>query len=178
MDTDALDYDLPGELIAQHPVEPRDSSRLLVVERASGEIEHRAFSELPDLLAGELPVVNDTRVVPARLRLRRATGGGVEILLLEVVENGAWEALVRPSRRIRAGEALGPVTLLEPLGEGRWLVELEGVPAGEAPLPPYIREPLGDPERYQTVYANAAGSAAAPTAGLHFTPELVRTIPL
>lgn len=176
MDTDALDYDLPGELIAQHPVEPRDSSRLLVVERASGEIEHRAFSELPDLLAGELPVVNDTRVVPARLRLRRATGGGVEVLLLEVVENGAWEALVRPSRRLRAGEALGPVTLLEPLGEGRWLVELEGVPAGEAPLPPYIREPLGDPERYQTVYANAAGSAAAPTAGLHFTPELVREL--
>jgi S-adenosylmethionine:tRNA ribosyltransferase-isomerase len=96
-----------------------------------------------------------------------------EVLLLERVDEGVWEALARPSRRLRKGQRLGPVELLEPLGEGRWRIRLEGEPKGEAPLPPYIHEPLADPTRYQTVYANEAGSAAAPTAGLHFTPELL-----
>jgi S-adenosylmethionine:tRNA ribosyltransferase-isomerase len=173
MDTMLLDYELPPELIAQRPAERRDASRLLVYRRRSGEIEHRVFSELPDLLAGELVVVNDTRVVPARLRLRRASGGAVEVLLLEQVEsNGLWEALARASGRLRPGERLGLVELVEPLEDGRWLLRLDGEPGGEAPLPPYIREPLDDPERYQTVYARESGSAAAPTAGLHFTPEL------
>jgi S-adenosylmethionine:tRNA ribosyltransferase-isomerase len=173
VDTSLLDYELPPELIAQRPIERRDASKLLVYRRETGEIEHRVFAELPDLLAGELVVVNDTRVVPGRLRLRRASGGAVEVLLVEEVEDGTWEALVRPSRRLRRGEQLGPARLVEPRGEGRWLVQLEGVPEGEPPLPPYIQERLDDPERYQTVYAREAGSAAAPTAGLHLTPELV-----
>lgn len=175
MDTALLDYELPSELIAQHPVEPRDASRLLVYRRTTGAIEHHTFSELPDLLAGELVVVNDSRVVPARLRLQRSSGGAVEVLLVERAEghDGLWEGLLRPSKRLRAGEKLGPVELLEQLGEGRWLLKLEGEPAGEAPLPPYIHEPLADALRYQTVYARQAGSAAAPTAGLHFTRELI-----
>jgi S-adenosylmethionine:tRNA ribosyltransferase-isomerase len=174
MDTAELEYELPPELIAQRPAERRDESRLLVYERASGEVRHRRFSELPDELAGELVVVNETRVIPARLRLQRATGGEAEVLLLEHVgPDGVWEGLARPSRRLRPGDRLGPVELLEPLGEGRWRLRLEGEPAGETPLPPYITEPLGDPERYQTVYAREEGSAAAPTAGLHFTPELL-----
>ena len=174
MDTALLDYDLPQELIAQHPVEPRDASRLLVHRRETGAIEHRRFRDLPEVLGGELAVINDSRVVPARLRLRRSTGGAVEVLLVERMgENGVWEGLVRPSRRLRKGEQLGPVRLLEPVADGRWLLELEGEPAGEAPLPPYIHETLDDPERYQTVYARDPGSAAAPTAGLHFTPELL-----
>jgi S-adenosylmethionine:tRNA ribosyltransferase-isomerase len=177
MDTSSLEYDLPPELVAQTPVEPRDASRLLVYRRASGAVEHRTFRELPDLLDGELVVINDTRVVPARLRLRRASGGAVEVLLLEQLdENGTWEALVRPSRRLRPGEELGPVSLREARGEGRWRVELRGVPAGEMPLPPYIHEPLADPVRYQTVYGEVEGSAAAPTAGLHFTPELLAAL--
>jgi S-adenosylmethionine:tRNA ribosyltransferase-isomerase len=174
MDTAQLEYELPPELIAQRPSERRDESRLLVYERATGEARHRRFSELPEELSGELVVVNETRVIPARLRLRRAGGGEAEVLLLERVgPDGVWEALARPSRRLRAGQRLGPVELLEPLGEGRWLLRLEGRPAGEMPLPPYITEPLVDPERYQTVYAREEGSAAAPTAGLHFTPELL-----
>jgi S-adenosylmethionine:tRNA ribosyltransferase-isomerase len=174
MDISVLDYELPSELVAQRPVEPRDASRLLVYRRPSGEIEHRRFGDLPELLSDELVVLNDTRVVPARLRLRRRSGGAVELLLLERVgDDGVWEALARPSRRLRSGERLGGVELLEARGDGRWLVRLEGEPAGEVPLPPYIDEPLGDPERYQTVYAWDAGSAAAPTAGLHFTPELL-----
>jgi S-adenosylmethionine:tRNA ribosyltransferase-isomerase len=173
VDTTLLDYELPPELIAQHPAERRDASRLLVYRRRTGEIEHRAFADLPDLLAGELVVVNDTRVVAGRYRLRRETGGAVELLLLEEIAAGRWEALVRPARRLRAGERLGPVELLEPLGDGRWLVRLEGIPAGEPPLPPYIHERLADPERYQTVYAREPGSAAAPTAGLHLTRDLV-----
>ena len=173
MDTSSLDYDLPPELVAQVPVEPRDASRLLVYRRAAATIEHRSFRDLPDVLGDELVVVNDTRVVPARLRLRRESGGAAEVLLVERVDdNGTWEALVRPSRRLREGEVLGPVRLLEPLGEGRWLVGLRGQPAGVMPLPPYIHEPLADPLRYQTVYGEVDGSAAAPTAGLHFTPEL------
>jgi S-adenosylmethionine:tRNA ribosyltransferase-isomerase len=112
-------------------------------------------------------------VIPARLRLRRPGGGEAEVLLLESLGDGAWEGLARPSRRLRPGMRLGPVELLESLGDGRWRLRLEGEPAGETPLPPYITEPLGDPERYQTVYAREKGSAAAPTAGLHFTPELL-----
>src|SRR6266496_484517 len=170
-----LDYSLPPELIAQQPLERRDDSRLLVYERATGEVRHGRFGELPDELAeGTLTVVNDTRVLPARLRLRRPGGGEAEVLLLERLgANGLWEGLARPSRRLRPGQRLGPVELIEPLGEGRWRLRLEGDPAGEAPLPPYIREPLADAERYQTVYAENEGSAAAPTAGLHFTPELL-----
>jgi S-adenosylmethionine:tRNA ribosyltransferase-isomerase len=168
-----LDYELPPELIAQRPLEQRDDSRLLVYERSSGEVRQRRFRELPEELHGELVVVNDTRVVPARLLLRKPTGGQVEVLLVESLGGGEWEALARPSRKLRAGLRLGPVELLEALGEGRWRIALEGEPAGEAPLPPYIHEKLDDPERYQTVFSARLGSAAAPTAGLHFTPELL-----
>jgi S-adenosylmethionine:tRNA ribosyltransferase-isomerase len=167
-----LDYELPSELIAQRPLERRDASRLLVYERATGEIRHRRFSELPSELAeGELVVVNDSRVVPARIPIERPRG---EVLLLERTgADGLWEGLARPTRRLRPGRRYGAVELVEHLGEGRWLLRLEGEPAGEAPLPPYITQPLVDPERYQTVYADEQGSAAAPTAGLHFTPELL-----
>jgi len=174
MDTSELDYDLPSELIAQHPPERRDASRLLVYDRSSGAVRHRGFAELPEELTGELAVVNDTRVVPARIRIEQPKG---EVLLLERLVDaggdGEWLALARPTRRLRAGGRYGPVELLEHLGEGRWRVRLDGEPEGEAPLPPYITEPLADPARYQTVYADEAGSAAAPTAGLHFTPELL-----
>jgi S-adenosylmethionine:tRNA ribosyltransferase-isomerase len=170
MDSAELDYDLPPELIAQHPAERRDASRLLVYERATGAVRHRAFSDLPDELRGELVVVNDTKVVPARIRLERPRG---EVLLLEQEGEGVWLALARPTRRLRAGSRHGPVELLEHLGGGRWRVRLIGEPPGETPLPPYITAPLDDPDRYQTVYADEAGSAAAPTAGLHFTPELL-----
>jgi S-adenosylmethionine:tRNA ribosyltransferase-isomerase len=174
MDSAALDYDLPPELIAQQPADPRDSSRLLVYDRATGAVRHRRFRELTcELTRGELVVVNDSRVIPARLRLRRPGGGAAEVLLLEPVEGGLWEALARPSGRLRAGSQLGPIELVEPLGDGRWLVRVEGEPEGETPLPPYITRPLSDPERYQTVYARDPGSAAAPTAGLHFTRELL-----
>src|SRR6187401_2322708 len=175
MRSSELDYELPQELIAQQPLERRDSSHLLVHDRATGETRHRRFDDLPaELLEGTLVVANDTRVLPARLRLERPGGGAAEVLLLEQLgENGTWEGLGRPSRKLRLGQRLGPVELLEPLGEGRWRLRLEGPPAGEAPLPPYIHEPLADPERYQTVYAESEGSAAAPTAGLHFTPELL-----
>jgi S-adenosylmethionine:tRNA ribosyltransferase-isomerase len=178
MKSSELDYELPPELIAQHPAERRDESRLLVFERATGAVRHRRFRELPEeLTRGELVVVNDTRVVPARIPLERPGGGRGEVLLLERRdEDGLWEALARPSRRLRAGQRFGPVELVEPLGEGRWLVRLEGEPAGETPLPPYITEPLADPDRYQTVYADEAGSAAAPTAGLHFTPALLAAL--
>jgi S-adenosylmethionine:tRNA ribosyltransferase-isomerase len=167
-----LDYELPQELIAQRPLERRDESRLLIYDRETGAVRHRRFSDLPEELApDELVVVNDTRVLPGRIRIDRPRG---EVLLLERRgENGLWEGLARPTRRLRAGGRYGPVELVEHLGEGRWLLRLEGPPAGEAPLPPYITEPLADPERYQTVYADAEGSAAAPTAGLHFTPGLL-----
>jgi S-adenosylmethionine:tRNA ribosyltransferase-isomerase len=196
-----LEYSLPEELVAQHPAERRDESRLLVYERERGDVRHRRFRELPEELAGELVVVNDTRVVPARLRLERPGGGDAEVLLLEPLNGaGEWEGLARPTKKLRPGQRLGPaakppvrargpgegvrgnrevppsVELLEHLGEGRWRLRLEGEPAGEAPLPPYITEPLADPERYQTVYAEHEGSAAAPTAGLHFTPELLEEL--
>jgi S-adenosylmethionine:tRNA ribosyltransferase-isomerase len=182
MRSSELDYDLPAELVAQRPTERRDASRLLVHDRRSGETRHRTFAELPEEAAGHLVVVNDTRVVAARLHLRRETGGEVEVLLVEPLGDGAWEALARPSRRLRAGERLSTsdrvsprqsVELLEKLGGGRWRVRVDGEPAGELPLPPYIHEQPDDPERYQTVYADEPGSAAAPTAGLHFTPELL-----
>jgi S-adenosylmethionine:tRNA ribosyltransferase-isomerase len=174
MKTSELEYELPPELIAQRPLDRRDESRLLVFDRASGAIEHTTFTELPSFLPAEtLVVVNDTRVLPARLKLRREGGGEAEVLLVERLASGVWEALARPSRKLKPGMRLGKVELVESLGEGRWHVRLEGEPAGEAPLPPYITEPLMDPERYQTVYADEPGSAAAPTAGLHFTPELL-----
>ncbi len=168
-----LDYELPPELIAQRPLERRDESRLLVYDRATADVRHRRFGELPDELGEALVVVNDTRVVPARIPIERPSG---EVLLLERVEDGLWEGLARPTRRLRAGRRYGPVELVEHLGEGRWLLRLDGEPAGEVPLPPYIGVPLDDPERYQTVYARDAGSAAAPTAGLHFTPELLASL--
>jgi S-adenosylmethionine:tRNA ribosyltransferase-isomerase len=165
-----LDYDLPPELIAQHPAERRDESRLLVYERSSGNVRHRVFRDLPDELGEELVVVNDTRVLPARIPIERPRG---EVLLLEQIGDDEWEGLARPTRRLRAGRRYGDLELLEHLGEGRWRLRLHGEPSGQAPLPPYITEPLADPERYQTVYARARGSAAAPTAGLHFTLELL-----
>jgi S-adenosylmethionine:tRNA ribosyltransferase-isomerase len=171
MEARELDYHLPPELIAQTPAARRDASRLLVYSRATGAVEHRVFAELPDVLpAGTLSVVNDTRVVPARIAIEKPRG---EVLLLEHLGDRVWEALARPTRRLRAGQRYGPVELLEHLGEGRWRVRLEGEPSGRAPLPPYITEPLADEERYQTVYARAEGSAAAPTAGLHFTREVL-----
>jgi S-adenosylmethionine:tRNA ribosyltransferase-isomerase len=170
METSELVYQLPPELIAQHPAERRDAARLLVYDRSRGEVRHRVVTDLPDELGGELIVVNDTRVLPARLPIERPRG---EVLLLEPLGDGIWEGLARPSRRLRAGRRYGDVELLEHLGEGRWRLRLHGEPAGETPLPPYIVEPLADPDRYQTVYAREAGSAAAPTAGLHFTPELL-----
>ena len=190
-----LDYELPPELIAQTPLARRDESRLLVYDRATGRVRHRHFSELPEeLAAGDLLALNDTRVVPARLRMRRSSGGAIEVLLLEQEGDAVWEALTRPSRRLRAGERLVATTpsggataenaapeptvveLLEERGEGRWLLRVAGPAVGEVPLPPYIHEPLEDPERYQTVYAASSGSAAAPTAGLHVTPRLLAAV--
>ena len=170
MKSSTLDYHLPPELVAQRPLERRDDSRLLVYDRTSGAVRHRRFADLPDEVGDALVVVNDTRVVPARIRLERPRG---EVLLVEHLGGGVWEGLARPTRRLRPGGRYGDVELLEHLGGGRWRLRLHGEPAGEAPLPPYIVEPLADPERYQTVYAREAGSAAAPTAGLHFTRELL-----
>ena len=171
MDASELDYDLPQELIAQHPATRRDASRLLVYERATGEVRHRRFGELPDELPPEtLAVVNDTRVVPARIPLEQPRG---EVLLLERTGADEWEALARPTRRLRAGRRYGPVELLEHLGEGRWRVRLDGEPAATAPLPPYItsRSPtraLPDGLRARR------GSAAAPTAGCTSRPSSSR----
>jgi S-adenosylmethionine:tRNA ribosyltransferase-isomerase len=173
MKSSALEYDLPPELIAQRPAERRDASRLLIYDRATGAVRHRTFAELPEEVGGALVVVNDTRVVPARIRLEQPRG---EVLLVERLNGDVWEGLARPTRRLRPGRRYGEVELLEHLGEGRWRLRLHGEPAGEAPLPPYIVEPLDDPERYQTVYSRESGSAAAPTAGLHFTPELLERL--
>ena len=188
MRTDELDYELPPGLIAQHPASPRDSARLLVSDRGA-PIRHRTFSDLPNELWDEdLVVINDTRVLPARVRARRATGGSAEVLLLEPAGDGCWQALVRPYRRLRDGERLSAgaleIEIVEHLGEGRAVVRpaaeesLEEAlrAAGEMPLPPYITEPLADPDEYQTVYARDPGSSAAPTAGLHFTPELLERL--
>jgi S-adenosylmethionine:tRNA ribosyltransferase-isomerase len=177
-----LDYELPPDLIAQRPAERRDASRLLVFDRRTGDVRQRSFAELPAEVGAYLTVVNDTRVVRARLHVRRATGGEVEVLLVERLDGDRWEALARPSRRLHAGEGLRDdsgetaVELLEPLGQGRWLVRLAGEPQGELPLPPYVHATPADPERYQTVYARDPGSAAAPTAGLHFTPALLAAL--
>jgi S-adenosylmethionine:tRNA ribosyltransferase-isomerase len=174
MKTRELEYDLPPALIAQHPVARRDESRLLLYERLSKRVHERRFAELPDVIGGALVVVNDTRVVPARIPIEAPKG---EVLLLERLdEDGLWEGLARPTRRLKPGRRYGPVELLEHLGEGRWRLRLHGEPRGETPLPPYITEPLEDPGRYQTVYAREAGSAAAPTAGLHFTQELLERL--
>jgi S-adenosylmethionine:tRNA ribosyltransferase-isomerase len=185
--TDELDYALPEELIAQRPAERRDASRLLV-HRRDGTMEHRRFGDLVDLLdPDDLVVANSTRVLRARVLVRRPTGGSGEVLLIEQREDGLWEALLRPSRRTRPGVALSSlagalvIEAVQELGEGRWLVRpsLQGAElerglelAGRLPLPPYVRDPGVPDDRYQTVYARLAGSAAAPTAGLHFTPEL------
>src|SRR3990170_43887 len=152
MKSSELDYLLPPELVAQQPAERRDASRLLVYDRGTREVRHRLFSDLPDELDRELVVVNDTRVIPARLRLTRPGGGAAEVLLLEPLGGGVWEALARPSRRLRPGMRLGAVEIVEPPGGGRWRVQLEGAPAGEAPLPPYIRERLPGPRPPPTGY--------------------------
>ena len=185
MRTSELDYDLPGDLIAQTPAEPRSSARLMVYDRATGEVRHRVFSDLPDELRDDdLIVVNNTRVLPARIHARRATGGAVELLLLEQRPDGTWDALARPARRLRAGETLDasgtPILVADVLQEGHVTVTLDGaVPdpsvlerIGEMPVPPYIHRPLERADDYQTVYARSPGSAAAPTAGLHFTAEM------
>ena len=187
-----FDYELPPELIAQEPLAERDASRLLVVERSTGSIQHRQFRDLLTLLSpGDLLVVNDSRVIPARLSGRKLTGGRVELLLLRRVDQGCWEALAKPSRRLRVGTELriepksedvtddGGATVVENLGDGRIWVRLDAKIEtdlgrfGEAPTPPYITQALSDEERYQTVFASAPGSAAAPTAGLHFSDRLV-----
>src|SRR4051812_30582467 len=156
MEARELDYDLPPELIAQHPAERRDESRLLVYSRATAEVQHRVFRDLPEIVKA-LAVVNDTRVVPARIPIDQPKG---EVLLLEPLGGGEWEALARPTRRLKPGGHYGDVQLLEHLGEGRWRVRLDGEPHGTTPLPPYITERLDDPGRYQTVYARESGSAA------------------
>jgi S-adenosylmethionine:tRNA ribosyltransferase-isomerase len=193
MKTSDFDYRLPPEFIAQHPIEPRDRSRLMVVGRAGGSIEHRHFHEITAYLReGDCLVFNESRVIPARLQGRRAASGGkVELLLLRRLEAGIWEALVKPARRLQPGAAIeiagdglpeGPVNAeIIAAGEGglrtiRFADEALLAEAGEIPLPPYIHEPLADPERYQTVYARVAGSVAAPTAGLHFTPGLLEEV--
>jgi S-adenosylmethionine:tRNA ribosyltransferase-isomerase len=189
-----FDYELPSELIAQTPLEPRDASRLMVLDRRSGEITHRHFCDLPEYLRpDDLLIHNESRVFPARLFARKPTGGKVEILLLRQRTGDIWEALVK-GKRVRVGMRL---TLLDGFGDEPTGVEAEVTEAGErgmrvlafgqpvlalaervgvTPLPPYIHTPLADAERYQTVYARVRGSAAAPTAGLHFTPELLHRL--
>ena len=186
METALFDYDLPESFIAQQPAEPRDSSRLLVLHRAGGRIEHRTFREIGDYLrAGDLLVANDSRVIPARLHGRKPTGGEVEIFLLRQQDDAGvqWECLVR-GRNLREGVSVALGDLLEAAiiavtPTGTRIVEFsEPVhpyldALGEVPLPPYITQYAGDRERYQTVYSRPEGSVAAPTAGLHFTPELL-----
>lgn len=186
MRADDFDYQLPKGLIAQHPVEPRDHARLMVLHRDSGTLEHRRFYELPGYLReGDVLVVNESKVFPARLLGRRSSGGKVELLLLRRLEGDLWEALARPGRRVRPGERLyfgEGVTgeVVERTEDGKRVVRFSGDlralrRLGQVPLPPYIRRPPvpEDEERYQTVYAKVEGSVAAPTAGLHFTEELL-----
>jgi S-adenosylmethionine:tRNA ribosyltransferase-isomerase len=185
--TSDFDYHLPPELIAQTPIEPRDHSRLLVLDRASGNIEHRHFYDIAEYLReGDVMVFNDSRVIPARLKGKRAgSGGKVEILLLRRRQPGIWEALVKPARHLPQGAIVdiesGVRAEIKEVGDKGMRVvgfsdESALIKAGEVPLPPYIHEPLADPERYQTVYARVTGSVAAPTAGLHFTPGLLDKI--
>ena len=184
-----FDYELPQDRIAQTPIEPRDVARLLV-DRGAAPPDHRHVRDLPDLLhPGDLVVVNETKVIPARLALHRRTGGAAEVLMLEPLDGARrlWEALVRPARKLKPGEQLladdgtpvieigtraasGDTFTVSLVGSVDSLDVLER--HGQMPLPPYITERLSDPDRYQTVYARQPGSAAAPTAGLHFTPEL------
>jgi S-adenosylmethionine:tRNA ribosyltransferase-isomerase len=182
--TSDFDYNLPESSIAQTPAEPRDSSRLLVLHRDTGELEHRIFRDVGDYLrAGDLLVLNQTRVIPARIYARKETGGRVELLLLRRRDELTWEALVG-GKGLRVGKIIkienGPqAEILEILSGSERLIKFsEPVEpyfsqVGNVPLPPYIHEKLSDPERYQTVYAREPGSAAAPTAGLHFTPRLL-----
>lgn len=191
MKTSDFYFDLPEELIAQTPLERRDASRLLCLDRWSGAREHRIFSELPELLhPGDCLVMNDSRVLPARLMGMRETGGVVEVLLLRDLGGGRWECLTRPGRKTRPGTRLifgngeleaevlevaeGGNRIVEFKYEGIFLEVLERL--GKMPLPPYIKVELKDGERYQTVYSKEPGSAAAPTAGLHFTKELLARI--
>ena len=184
-------YDLPEERIAQTPVEPRDHSRLMVIHRDTDEIEHRHFYDVIDYLnPGDVLVVNDTRVIPARLYGERPTGGACEVLLLKQLAPKRWETLVKPGKKLKPGAEIvfgdgrlrGRVLETTDVGgrivefecEGTFEASLDAL--GEMPLPPYIHEQLEDRERYQTVYARHEGSAAAPTAGLHFTPELLDRI--
>ena len=189
MDLAEFDYALPADRIAQHPAEPRDSARLLVDAGPGAEPSHRTVTDLPELVGpGDLLVINDTRVLHARLLLRKPTGGEVEVLVLEPVDDG-WEALVKPSRKVRPGTVLHPrdgsdsfaVEVGEDLGDGRRRVRIDTAHDemallerhGDVPLPPYITEPLADVSRYQTVYADRPASVAAPTAGLHLTPDVL-----
>ena len=187
MKTSDFDYELPPSLIAQTPLEPRDQSRLLVLNRDKQSLEHRSFFEITDYLhAGDVLVFNDSRVIPARLAAKKPDGAGkLEILLLRRLEPNVWETLVKPAKRakigtkVELGDVTAPVTG-EVVGTGeegirniRFSDEALLSKTGEIPLPPYIHLPLGDPERYQTVYSRIPGSVASPTAGLHFTPELI-----
>src|SRR5512134_1127570 len=182
--TSEFDYKLPESSIAQTPAEPRDSSRLLVLHRDTGQVEHRIFRDIGDYLrAGDLLVLNQTRVIPARVYARKETGGRVELLLLRRRDEVTWESLVggkglRVGKRVRIEN--GPeAEILEMLDGSERLIKFSEPiepyfsKVGNVPLPPYIHEKLNDPERYQTVYAREPGSAAAPTAGLHFTPRLL-----
>ncbi len=184
-------YELPEELIAQTPSPRRDGSRLMVIDRATGALEHRHFYDLPDYLRpGDCLVLNDSRVLPARLYGRRETGGAVEVVLLTDRGEGVWECLTRPGRKTRTGTVLnfgeGELTgrVVDEVSGGNRLIKFEydGIfmevleKLGRMPLPPYIHEELQDAERYQTVYSREVGSAAAPTAGLHFTPELLKKL--
>lgn len=183
-----IDYDLPAERIAQSPIEPRDAARLLV-DRGD-HVEHRQVCDLPDLLeAGDLVVVNDTKVLPARIPVRRSTGGKAEILLLEERNDGSWEALGKPSKKLKPGDLVHAegltIEMADDLGDGRRVVYLDPgdvdlhtrlADVGLPPLPPYIESQIDDPARYQTVYADRPLSAAAPTAGLHFTPTVLERL--
>ena len=187
-----FDYDLPEELIAQTPIEPRDASRLLVLHRQTSRLEHRIFRDVTTYLQPhDVLVINDTRVIPARLfGSKQDTGAKVEVLLLGRLSQKTWEVLVRPGRRVRPGAVLefgqgrlvGQVKRMTDAGGRIIEFEYDGVfeavldELGQMPLPPYIHRELLDKERYQTVYAREEGSAAAPTAGLHFTPELMQAI--
>ena len=192
MKTSDFVYDLPEELIAQSPAEPRDSSRLMVVHRNTGEIEHRIFRDVVDYLKPEdVLVVNHTRVIPARLYgTKEGTGGAIEFLLLRRLNLTDWEVILKPGKKAKPGarfvfgEGMLTAEILSVAEDGGRTVRFfwEGVfedvldRLGEMPLPPYIHEKLQDPQRYQTVYAKIDGSAAAPTAGLHFTPELLEAV--